>query len=128
MFQSYPGRRAGLHRQAQRDALASAVRPSRPGTRTRTAWSRAGARLNRLAAALVAVTVGLLASVAAIPAAFAREMPAGLATVHQTSTSGGLSTWQIVLIGVGFPLALAVVAGVLWRVRATHRHAPSPTA
>jgi hypothetical protein len=36
-----------------------------------------GTRLSRLATAAAAVTVGLLASAAAIPAAFAQEMPAG---------------------------------------------------
>jgi hypothetical protein len=36
---------------------------------------RRDTRLSRLAAAMVAVTVGLLASVAAIPAGWARQMP-----------------------------------------------------
>jgi hypothetical protein len=117
MSQSYPGRPAGLHRQAQRDALAPAVRPS-----------GAGSRLSRLAAVLVAVTVGLLASAAAIPAAFARETSTGLATAHQTGTSGGLTSWQIALIGVGFPLALAVVAVLLKRARAARRPGSQRTA
>jgi hypothetical protein len=43
MFRSYPGRLAGLHPQAQRDPLACAARLSRQGTRSLTAWSRAGA-------------------------------------------------------------------------------------
>jgi hypothetical protein len=41
----------------------------------RTAAIKAGTRLRRLAAALAAVTIGLLASAAAIPAAFASEVP-----------------------------------------------------
>jgi hypothetical protein len=44
MFQSYPGRLPGLHRHAQRDPLAHAT------------------RLSRLAAVVVAATVGLLES------------------------------------------------------------------
>jgi hypothetical protein len=44
----------------------------RSGSRPRTAVVRAGICLRRLAAALVAVTCGLLAVVAAGPAAFAR--------------------------------------------------------
>ena len=76
MFRSYPGQLAGLHPQAQRDPLAPAARLSRHGTKPHTAWSRAGTRLSRLAAAAAAVTIGLLASAAAIPAAFAQEMPA----------------------------------------------------
>ena len=89
---------------------------------------RRGTRLSRLAAALVAVTVGLLASAAAIPAAFARQMAAGPAAVHQTGTTGGLTTWQIVLIGVGVPLAAVVVTVVLRRVRAARRAGPPRTA
>jgi hypothetical protein len=87
---------------------------------------RAG--LHRLAAALVAVTVGLLASAAAIPAAFAREVPTGLATVHQTGTAGGLTSWQIALIGVSVPVAAVVVTVLLRRVRGARRAVHSPTA
>ena len=67
MFQSYPGRLVGLHRHAQRDALAHTARLSRAGS--------------RLAAAVAAATVALLAS-AAIPAAFAQQTQA---TVHHTA-------------------------------------------
>jgi MMPL family len=69
---------ADLRRQARRDAPARAVRPSRPRTRPHAASSRAGTRLRWLAAALAAAIVGLVASAAAVPAAFARDMPPGL--------------------------------------------------
>ena len=47
----------------------------RQGTHQSAPVSKAGTRLRRVAAALAAVTVGLLASAAAIPAAFARDIP-----------------------------------------------------
>jgi hypothetical protein len=125
MFQSDPGQPAGLHRQAQRDARGHAVRRSGPGIRPHTAWFRAGTRLSRLAAALAAVTVGLLASVAAIPAAFAQGRQA---TADHAVTTGGLATWQIALIGVGIPLALAVVGIAARRIKAARRAASWPAA
>ena len=71
-------------------------------------------RLRRLAAALAAVIVGLLASAATIPAAFAREVsvpPAGSgyelgrfgpvpATISHAAAIGGMPGWQITLIAV----------------------------
>ncbi len=57
MFRSHPDRLAGLHRQARRDALASAARLSQHWTWPHTAWSLAGTRLSRLAAAVAAITV-----------------------------------------------------------------------
>ena len=49
---------------------------TRQGTHPRTAALKAGTRLRLvLAVALAAVTVGLLASAATIPAAFARDVP-----------------------------------------------------
>jgi protein-S-isoprenylcysteine O-methyltransferase Ste14 len=105
MFQSYPGRLPGLHRHAQRDPLAHT---------TRLSW---------LAAVVVAATVGLLASAAAIPAAFAQQTQA---TVHPAAAGGGLTSWQIALIGVGVPLALVAVAVLVRRARTARRAAPSP--
>jgi hypothetical protein len=125
VFHSYQGRLAALHRHAQRDALALAVRLSRPGIRSHTAWFRAGICLSRLAAVLTAVTVGLLASAATIPAAFARETQA---TVHPAATTGGMTGWHIALIGVGVPLAAAVVTVLARRVQAARRATSSPTA
>ena len=139
MFWSYPGQLAGLHPQAQRGPLACAARLSRRGTRPHATWSRAGTRLSRLAAAAAALTVGLLAWATAIPAAFAQETSAGLyrrapgalvrqAAVHQAAATG-LTGWQIALIGIGFPLAVVVVGGVmLRRARAARRATPPPAA
>jgi hypothetical protein len=79
----------------------------------------------RLAAALVAVTVGLLASAAAIPPAFAQQTQT---TVHHHAAAGGLTGWQVALIGVSLPLAAAAVTVLLRLVRAARRAAPSPTA
>jgi hypothetical protein len=84
--------------------------------------------LRQLAAALVAVTVGLLASAVGVPAAFAREVP--LATVHHAATTGGLTAWQIALTTVGPTALAAIVVVVTTRVirrRSGRRAAPSPT-
>jgi hypothetical protein len=78
----------------------------------------------RLAAALTAVAVGLLASAAAIPPAFAQQTQA---TVHHAA-AGGPTGWQVALIGLSLPLAAVAVAVVLRLVRAPRRAAPSPTA
>jgi hypothetical protein len=93
---------------------------SRPWTATR----KAGARLCRLATVLAAVIAGLLASAAAVPAAFAGTNPipdpAGYigdpyigtspvapvpATAVRVITTGGLAGWQITLIALGAALA-----------------------
>ena len=112
---------------------------SRQGTHPRTAAPNAGPRLRRLAAALAAVTAGLLASAATIPAAFARDVPpAGTAyqlgrfgpfpatTSHPAAT--GMPGWQIILIAVGAVLIAAAVTTVLARARAGQRAVPSPAA
>jgi hemerythrin-like domain-containing protein len=136
MFRSYPGQLADLARGAQRDNLDSAVRLSRHGTRPRVVSSRAGTGLSRLAAAVAAVTISLLASAAAAPAAFARETPTGLhrrspvaltpqATIHHAAASGGITGWQIALIGIGVPAAMTAVAILIRRMKA--RRAASPT-
>jgi hypothetical protein len=140
MFQSHPGqpRLGGPPRQAQRDPVARAVQPSRPATRPYAAPSRRGTRLRRIAAALAAAAVGLLASAASIPAAFARDIPPGpyghapytpvrSATVHAATTSG-IAGWQIALIGVSVPLAATAVTVILRRARAARRAAPPATA
>jgi hypothetical protein len=117
------------------------VRPTRQGTYPRTAVLKAGTRLRRLAAALAAVTAGLLAWAAAIPAAFAREVSVpspgsgyeiarfGLVpatTSHPAAT--GMPGWQITVIALGTTLAAAAVTIVLARARAAHRAVPSPAA
>lgn len=48
-----------------------------------------------------------------------------LATVHHAAAAGGLTGWQIALIGVGVPLA-AVAITILVRL-ARGRRASSPT-
>jgi len=114
----------------------------RQGTHPSMPASQAGTRLRRVAAALAAVTAGLLASAAAIPAAFARDIPNPLpgrqyrpaygpvpaSTVHAATTTGGMAGWQTALIAAGAILITAVVTIVLARARATHRAAPSPAA
>ena len=101
---------------------------SRRGPSPRTA----GAPLRRLAAVLAAVTCGLLASAAAVPAAVAMtptpqpylrgEYGTGPvepvpATTHLI-IAGGMPGWQITLIAVGSALVAATVAVVLDRARA----------
>lgn len=78
----------------------------------------------RLGAALVAVTVGLLASAVAIPPAFAQQTQA---TVHHAAASGPTG-WQVALIGVSLPLAAAAVTVLLRQLRTARRAAPPPTA
>jgi hypothetical protein len=105
--------------------------------------SKAGTRLRRVGAALAAVAAGLLASAAAIPAAFARDIPdplpdgqyrpiypapAPASTVHAVNATGGMASWQIVLIALGAALIAAAVTIVLVRARAAHRAAPTPAA
>jgi hypothetical protein len=113
----------------------------RQRTHLRTAAPKAGTRLRRLGAALAAVTIGLLASAATIPAAFAREVsvpPPGAgyetarfglvpATTSQAASTG-IAGWQSTLIVLGAMLAAGAVLIVLARARAAHRAAPSPAA
>jgi hypothetical protein len=123
---------ARLERRAFGTSPATPDTPATPGNRTSTS-SRGvtmfQSHLRRFAAVLTAVTAGLLASVASIPAAFAREVP--LAAAHHAATTVGLTPWQIALTTVGPTAAAAAVGIVLARVirrRGAHRAAPSPTA
>lgn len=138
MFQFHPGpaRLAGPPRQAQRCALARPACSSRPGTRPQGASSRAGTRLPRVAAVLAAVTAGLLASAAGIPAAFAKDIPPGLygrfpggpvlpGTGHPAA-AGGIAGWQIALITAIALVAAGVVIVVLGRAQAGRRGVPAP--
>jgi hypothetical protein len=112
---------------------------TRQGAHPRTAALKAGSRLRRIAAALAAVTGGLLASATTTPAAFARDVPpAGTAyelgrfgpvpatTSHAAAT--GMPGWQIILIAVSAVLVAAAVTIVLARARAGQRAVPSPAA
>jgi hypothetical protein len=111
----------------------------RQGAHPRTAALKVGTRLRRLAAALSAVTIGLVASAATIPAAFARDVPqpgsgyelgrfgpVPATTSHTAAT--GMPGWQIILIAVGAVLVAAAVTIVLARTRAGQRAVPSPAA
>ena len=102
----------------------------------------AGPRLRRLAAVLAALTCGLLAWAAAVPAAFAMTPtpqpylrgeygPGPVAPVPATTRviiAGGMAGWQIALIAVGAALAAATVAVVLDRARAARRAASATPA
>jgi len=112
--------------------------PSRRGPSPRTA----GARPRRLAAVLAAVTCGLLASAAAVPAAFAMTPkpqpylrglygPGPVAPVPAAThviIAGGMAGWQITLIALAAALVAATVAVVLDRARAARRAASATTA
>jgi len=89
-------------------------------------------RLRRIAAALAAVTAGLLAWAAAVPAASAAPNlipdPGGApapatppAAPVQVITAGGMPGWQITLIAVAAALVAATAAVVLDRARASRR-------
>jgi hypothetical protein len=111
---------------------------SRSGPDPRTAARQAGARLRRAATVLAAVTCGLLAWAAAVPAAFAQPKPIGdggtspvtpvpPAIVHVISI-GGMAGWQITLIAVGAALAGAAAVLLIDRALAARQATPAPTA
>jgi hypothetical protein len=114
----------------------------------------AGARLRRSVAVLAALIVGLLASAATVPAAFAMIPPdpggaavpaafavvpdpggaggsAGVAPVPAHSVrvvvTGGIAAWQVTLIALGAALAAAVAAVLLYRVLAVRKAASAAT-
>ena len=109
------------------------------GTRPQAAARKAGARLRWLAM-LAAVTSGLLASAATIPAAFARVVPEPGGNYGPISpapvptgtvrvvTGGGMPGWQIIVIALGAVLLAAAVAVVLDRALAPRRAASSRAA
>jgi hypothetical protein len=115
------------------------ARLPRRGTHPRTAARRAGARLRRLAGVLAAVTCGLLASAATVPAAFAK-LPPGVevvrtahpaqvpATTVRVITAGGMAGWQITLIALGAALVAAAAAVLFDRALAARRAASATTA
>jgi hypothetical protein len=110
----------------------------RPGnspqhTHPQTGTRRAGPRVRWLATVLAAVT-GLLASAAAVPAAFARVVPepgGGYYSPTQPAPTpagtirvvagGGMPGWQITLIALGAALLAGAVAVVLDRALAARR-------
>jgi len=113
----------------------------RRGTQPRTTASQSGLRLRRFAAVLTAGTVGLLASAAGIPAAFARDVPPGYgvmhpdlaptrATVHTATvhTAGGIAGWQVALIVVCAAVIAAGVSLLVARIRGSRPASTSPAA
>ena len=109
------------------------------GPHLQTAARQAAARLRRLTAILAAVTCGLLASAAIVPAAFATiPDPGGAggdtpvaptpATTGSVVTVGGMAGWQIALIALGAALVAATVAILLDRALAARRAASAATA
>ena len=112
----------------------------RRGSHPRTVARRAGARLRRLAGVLAAVTCGLLASAAIVPAAFAMVVPdpggqygaapaapVPAATVRVV-TAGGMAGWQITLIALGAALIAAAAAVLFDRALSARRAASATTA
>ena len=103
----------------------------------RAARLSAGARLRRITAVLAAVTGGVLAWAAAVPAASAAiipvpgdgpygPVPAAPSAPVQVITAGGMPGWQIILIAAAAALAAAIAAVFLDRTR-TSRRTASPT-
>ena len=101
-----------------------------------TAARQSGRRLRRLGAVQAAVTCGLLASSAIVPAAFGMIPPPGSAapiapvpatTVHVV-TVGGMAGWQITLIALGAALVAAAAAVLVDRARVARRAAPATAA
>jgi hypothetical protein len=108
------------------------------GPHPRTAARQAAARLRRLAAVLAAVTCGLLAPAAIVPAAFAMVVPnpggayGGIpltpAPAPAVVTAGGMAGWQITLIALGAALTATAAALLLDRKLVGHRGATATTA
>jgi hypothetical protein len=108
------------------------------GPHSRVAARKAAARLRRLAALLAALTCGLLASAAVIPAAFANPIPIGdqpgpspaapvPATIVRVVTAVGMPGWQITLIAAGAAILAALLAVTADRARAARRHTTAPS-
>jgi hypothetical protein len=115
------------------------ARPIRHRAHPLTAALKAGTGVRRIAAALAAVTTGLLASAATIPAAFAGEVPqpgsgyqlgrfGPVPATTSRAAAAGVPGWQIIVITAGAVLAAAAATLVLARARPSHRAIPSPAA
>jgi hypothetical protein len=107
-------------------------RPSRPAR-------NASVRLRRPLAVLAALVVGLLASAAAVPAAFAMIPDpggaagyAGLAPAAAPAVrvvvTGGMAGWQITSIAIGSALFAATAAVLLYRALAVRKAASAAIA
>jgi hypothetical protein len=114
----------------------------RQGPHPPVAARQARAPLRLLAAVLAAITCGLLASAAVVPAAFAMTPqpqpylrgeygPGPVTPVPATIrmlTTGGMAGWQITLIAVGAALIAAAAALLIDRALASRRAASATTA
>ena len=91
------------------------------------------------AGVLAAVTCGLLASAATVPAAFARVAAAGgqygtthvapvPATTVRVITTGGMAGWQIASIALGAALFAAAAAVLLYRALTARKAASAAIA
>ncbi len=119
---------------------------ARHGIRPRMAARTAGARLRRSAAILAAVISGLLASAAAVPAAFAMTVPTGSdgsprgfrsgpaggtpvpVTTVRVVAAGGMAGWQITVIALGAALLAAAAAVLIYRALAARKTVSPATA
>jgi hypothetical protein len=108
--------------------------PPRQRNQLPLAARRHGTHLRRLAAALAAVTCGLLASAAIVPtAAFAMTEPVptgggGAPPVTTVISAGGMAGWQIALIALGAALAAAAATLLADRAMAARRAGSATTA
>ena len=111
---------------------------ARQGTHPLPGARNATARLRRSVAVLAALIVGLLASAATVPAAFAMipdpgdaTGSAGVAPVQAPAVrvvvTGGMAGWQITSIALGAALLAAAAAVLLYRALAV-RKAPASAA
>ena len=99
----------------------------------------ASARLRRPLAVLAALVIGLLASAATVPAAFAMIPDPGGATGYagvapasapavRVVLTGGMAGWQITSIAIGSALFAATAAVLLYRALAARKAASAATA
>ena len=113
--------------------------PARQGTHPRVPARNASARLRRPLAVLAALVVGLLASAATVPAAFATIPDPGGAVGYagigpasapavRVVVTGGMAGWQITSIAIGSALFAATAAVLLYRALAVRKAASATTA
>jgi hypothetical protein len=109
---------------------------ARQGTHPLLGARNATARLRRSVAVLAALIVGLLASAATVPTAFATipdpggaGTSAGVTPVQAPAVrvvvTGGMAGWQIASIALGAALLAAVAAVLLYRAVAVRKAAAS---
>ena len=111
--------------------------PNRPSRQVPA--RNASARLRRPLAVLAALVVGLLASAATVPAAFATIPDPGGAVGYagvgpasapavRVVVTGGMAGWQITSIAIGSALFAATAAVLLYRALAVRKAASATTA